>query len=294
LSLPDDPARLLGPVPSESEDGLATAAAHAGTVRQYLTELQFPPPVPWFFATTGGEVAPRCETVAFLLMGQLPPFPHAPRDPISWTATWTVPSPELAACWAGHRIELFGVTCALRMYDGHEPGLDYGDAEALTLGALQGPFWRIRNDATDQRIDAQIWRQRAYPTARPDCFAELRWWRGLGAAPQPLMGGTGIELPGPEGDAARAVALHALAALRRRPTDTRGTLRSTRGRKRLEENPTHPWRWYAEQADAMLAKEPWRRLEYIVGALKVPGPNVDAKVRKLEGWRQRLHEQQSA
>lgn len=63
----------------------------------------------------------------------------------------------------------------------------------------------------------------------------------------------------------------------------------TRGRKSLANSPAHPWRWYAEQADVMLTKEPWRRLEYIVGALKVPGATVEARVRKLEEYRQLLH-----
>jgi hypothetical protein len=62
----------------------------------------------------------------------------------------------------------------------------------------------------------------------------------------------------------------------------------SRGRARLEDDPSHPWRELVAEADRLQRKYPGYRQDAIANLAGIPGPTYDAKARRLREWRRRL------
>jgi hypothetical protein len=262
-----------------------------------LREAQLPWSEPWVWLATA-TIDPDLPRIEARIAGNHPypadALPAGPDSPLRpdfyhpatpgqwdglWWYTFGIDNATMARDWAGYQLTMLGtvLTCTL-------DGLTLVTADPVPMG----PTWGMRDNLTGNLIvRLQPWYRRAQRGDEARRFAELRWAPSFAQARDYV----GIYEQAPsEHERAndQAAAEKGLSLLRGMPLDARGQS-PRRGRKTLEDTPTHTWRLFADQADEMLRREPWRPLEYVVGALQVPGPNVDARIRKLQRWRQRRH-----
>jgi hypothetical protein len=205
-------------------DDLATDEA----LRRHLADVRLPDGRYWARIATAGVVAPAPAAIPLYIHGTLPPDRSAPLDgPITWDLVWEVHDPRLNQVWSGYAVELLGVLQTFRFagYQKVEPG------PALT--DWRGPFWRLVTAASDERIEVQLWHQRAYCGADARVSAELRW-SPLHQAPIP--GTHGEWLDGPTAATTLPRALGALRALRQRPPEIQGVV-AHRGPASFAERP---------------------------------------------------------
>jgi hypothetical protein len=210
------------------------------------------------------------------IVGNLPLHDESAR----WTWTPVLPSTALGSRTddgAGYRFEFFGLVRRAQIRITEQQRFDFAPVPNIDT---RGPWLELRH-GEDEALRIQAWRSRAYyPGAR--LYAEQQWRPGLKTS-VPLFGVLDVAHCD---DRDRRLAQHGLALLRGLPH----RLSVPRGRRRLRDNPQHPWRSVAEEAEALLRKNPQRHIEHLVWSLKVPGKSEAAKVRKLQRWMALLRE----
>jgi hypothetical protein len=267
---PDRPARDPAPASSEAWDNLRLAGG--AVVVDLLRDFGLPLDTPWVRIHTKVPIPPatKQDEVVVEARRALPPT-SAPY--LVQTFPLRLSARELAP-WVGYRFDLAGVQVAT---NGAGPCWELTLPESGEDGSVRWEPTGSESSAgrPQAALYAELWLQRAYVGggpplfADPPLFAELRWRPGL-SAPQGFIGDLTHRYNAADlRDAQRGMKL--LQYL---------TRVGLVGRKPLEEDQTHPWRKFVEDAERIKRAKP--RMQWAHIAL-----DLGVSPEQLKEWRRR-------